>query len=111
LSTLRGELPSLLSDPSLAAQEQDFLSVVLTDAARPDEAMARLSARFPHVLVLAHEPSGAARSADSYAARVAGRSDLEVAGAFVTHVRGTDATPGELGLLGEAFEARRLVPS
>ncbi|MCW2601332.1 MAG: nuclease SbcCD, subunit [Frankiales bacterium] len=108
LSTLRGELAALLTDPALAGQEGDYLSVVLTDTARPDEAMARLSTRFPHVLVLAHEPAGAARSEGTYAARVAGRTDLEVAGAFVAHVRGTAPSVSELDLLGEAFGAHRL---
>lgn len=109
LSTLRGPLDALLTDQALAGQEQDYLSVVLTDVARPDEAMSRLSVRFPHVLVLAHEPAGAPRSSDSYATRVAGRSDLEIAGEFVAHVRGTVASESELALLGAAFEAPRLV--
>ncbi len=107
LSTLRGELATLLTDPALAAQEDDYLSVTLTDAARPEEAMTRLSARFPHVLVLAHEPEGVSRSQESYAARVAGRSDLEVAQGFVEHVRGTPPEKAELVLLAEAFEAVR----
>ncbi|MCW2498970.1 MAG: exonuclease SbcD [Frankiales bacterium] len=108
LSTLRGELSTLLTDPALAAQEQHWLSVVLTDTARPDAAMDRLSARFPHVLVLTHEPAGVSRSEQSYAARVSGRSDREIAGAFVAHVRGTPSSPAEQALLGEAFEAVRL---
>jgi len=108
LSTLRGELASLLADPALAAQEHDWLSVVLTDAARPDEAMSRLSARFPHVLVLAHEPAGVVRSSDSYATRVAGRTDLEIAGAFVEHVRGTAASASEITLMAQALENSRV---
>ncbi len=108
LSTLRGELGALLSDPTLADQEQDWLSVVLTDTARPEAAMDRLAVRFPHVLVLAHEPAGVGRSTDSYTARVSGRSDLEVATAFVEHVRGTAADAAERGLLADAFEAVRL---
>jgi exonuclease SbcD len=107
LSSLRGDLDDLLRDASLAGQEQDFLSVVLTDAARPDEAMARLSRRFPHVLVLTHEPAGVVRDDLAYAARVSGRSDLEIAHAFVEHVRGTPAAPSEISLLTEALEAVR----
>lgn len=109
LSSLRGELASLLTDQSLAAQEGDWLSVTLTDAARPEEAMTRLRTRFPHVLVLAHEPAGVARTAESYAARVVGRSDLDVASSFVAHVRGTEAGGDEGALLAEAFEAVRPV--
>jgi exonuclease SbcD len=108
LSTLRGELAMLLTDPALAPQEGDWLSVTLTDRARPDEAMARLHSRFPHVLVLTHDPEGVERSAETYAARVAGRTDLQVATSFVEHVRGTPAEPDEETLLSEALEAVRL---
>jgi exonuclease SbcD len=107
LSSLRGELAELLADPALAGQQQDWLSVTLTDTARPDEAMARLTARFPHVLVLTHEPAGLARSEESYAARVSGRSDLELSTAFVEHVRGTAAEEAERALLEEALVATR----
>jgi exonuclease SbcD len=109
LSTLRGELAQLLADPALAGQEDDWLSVTLTDAARPEDAMARLGTRFPHVLVLSHEPAGAARSEETYAARVTGRTDLEVSTAFVEHVRGTVADGAERLLLQEALEAVRPV--
>jgi exonuclease SbcD len=78
---------------------------VLTDAARPEEAMARLSVRFPHVLVLAHEPAGVAHEIGSYAATVSGRTDLEIAAAFVEHVRGTAPSDGERSLLVEALQA------
>jgi exonuclease SbcD len=107
LSTLRGELADLLADPALAGQEGDWLSVTLTDAARPDEAMARLAMRFPHVLVLAHEPQGVTRDEQTYAARVTGRSDLEVSTSFVEHVRGTVADDAERVLLEEALVAVR----
>jgi exonuclease SbcD len=107
LSTLRGELETLRTDPALAPQEEHYLSVTLTDAARPEDAMARLRSRFPHVLVLTHEPEGVTRTDESYTARVAGRSDLQVAAAYVEHVRGTPADEVELALLAEAFEAVR----
>ena len=105
LSSLRGNLDELLRSADLTAQEDDFLSVVLTDKARPDEAMARLSRRFPHVLVLSHEPDGVAHEMGSYAATVSGRTDLEIAGTFVEHVRGTAASDGETALLVEALQA------
>jgi DNA repair protein SbcD/Mre11 len=108
LSTMRGELATLLTDPALVAQEQDWLSVTLTDRARPEEAMSRLHTRFPHVLVLAHEPEGVERSTETYAARVSGRTDLQVATAFVEHVRGTPADPAEEALLAEALEGVRV---
>ncbi|MCW2777562.1 MAG: putative exonuclease [Frankiales bacterium] len=108
LSVLRGPLPELLTSRAHDAVEDDWLSVVLTDPVRPDDAMARLSVRFPHVLVLAHEPEGAGRDDRTYGARVAGRSDLEVATGFVEHVRGGAPDDAETGLLAAALEAGRL---
>jgi len=107
LSVLRGELATLLRDPALADREGDYLSVTLTDAARPEDAMARLQARFPHTLVLAFEPEGVERSEETYAARVRQRSDTEIAEAFVSHVRGTEPDAAEQALLAEAFAAVR----
>ena len=108
LSTLRGTLPDLLASRAHDHVEQNWLSVVLTDAVRPDAAMARLSLRFPHVLVLAHEPEGAVRDDRTYGARVRGRSDLEVAVGFVEHVRGGAADDAEQALLAAALDAARL---
>ena len=107
LSSVRSSLDDLLSSAAHTDLEQDWLSVVLTDAARPDAAMERLSARFPHVLVLGFEPEGAAAREGTYASQVSGRTDLEVAGGFVRHVRGTACTAGETALLSAAFEAVR----
>ncbi len=115
LSALRGRLTDLLVDPSLAPQEPDWLSVVLTDPVLPEDAMNRLRVRFPHVLVLSLEPEGAVADERSYGARLAGRDDLEVLGEFVRHVRcgGTTSEEGapddgERELLQQALEAGRL---
>jgi exonuclease SbcD len=112
LSSVRGELAALLTDPSLAAHEGAYLSVVLTDAVRPEDPMARLRSRFPHVLVLDWQPQGAVSDERAYGARVAGRDDLEVVSAFVRHVRGgapeAEASEQDRALLSQALEAGRL---
>ena len=115
LSTLRGALDDLLRAPAHAALEPDWLSVVLTDQVRPEDAMTRLRTRFPHVLVLDWQPEGAAADQRSYAARTAGRDDLDVAVEFVRHVRGAGsasdagaADEHERDLLRSALEAGRL---
>jgi DNA repair protein SbcD/Mre11 len=99
LSTLRGTLPDLLRSAEHAAVEGHFLSVVLTDPARPDDAMMRLRRRFPHVLVLDWQPEGGLEDDRTYRARVRGRSDAEVTEGFVAHVRRTVATEAERALL------------
>jgi exonuclease SbcD len=103
LTVLTGELEELLADAALAPVEQHFVSARLTDPVRPVDPMRRLQARFPHCVHL--EWTGGAEAADgrSYQQRLAGRSDLEVAGEFVRHVRGQDAGAVERELLGRAL--------
>jgi exonuclease SbcD len=108
LSTLRGSLADLLASPSYEDRAGDWLQVTLTDASRPDEAMARLTARFPHILVLRHEPEGAVFDERTYTARVAGRTPLQIGTSFAEHVRGSALDDDEAALLAQAFEADRL---
>lgn len=108
LATLRGTLAELLADPAHAERENDFVAATITDAVRPEAPMERLRARFLHALTLAFEPQGVAADERSYAERVRGRSDLDLALDFVTLVRGAAAEAAEAVLLGEAFESVRI---
>ncbi|MFH9226208.1 exonuclease SbcCD subunit D [Streptomyces lydicus] len=88
LARIRGPLERLLDDPALARYEESWVEATLTDAARPHEPMARLVKRYPHILSLVFDPDeGPARSLASYAQRLRGRSDQEIAEDFVEHVR------------------------
>jgi DNA repair protein SbcD/Mre11 len=107
LSLLRGRLAELLGSPVYTQYEQDFVSVTLTDASRPEGPMDALRTRFPHVLVLAFEPPSQGPDAQSYKARVAGRDDQAIAEEFIQHVRNAPVTDGERRLLADAFEAVR----
>jgi exonuclease SbcD len=107
LSVLRGTLPDLLTSPAHAGHEDDFVSVVLTGASRPEGAMEQLRRRFPHVLVLTFEPDGTEGDGGTYRSRVKGRDDLAVAAEFVRHVRSSAVTDGERDLLVAAFDAAR----
>jgi len=103
LGVLRGELETLLEDPTLARLEDHWLQVTLTDAARPSDPMERLRTRFPHALSLQFAPSGA-REDDIRSRAVAGRSDHQVALDFVAEVRGSVADDAEAALLLEACD-------
>ena len=107
LSVLRGRLADLLGSAAYSRYEDHFVSVTLTDPARPEGPMDALRTRFPHVLVLSFEPDCAAPDARCYRARVAGRDDRAIAEEFVQHVRNAPATDGERQLLADAFEAVR----
>ncbi|MGR3937674.1 exonuclease SbcCD subunit D [Streptomyces sp. BRA346] len=109
LARLRGRLEDLLADPDLARHETAWVEATLTDPVRPYEPMARLAVRFPHVLSLVFDPE---RPPDdplaSYAQRLRGRTDREIAEDFVAHVRGgRGPDAGESVLLGDALESVR----
>ncbi len=109
LARLRGPLERLLEDPELTRHEQSWVQATLTDPGRPAEPMERLRRRFPHTLHLLFEPDDSdADTPHSYAARVRGRTDLEIAAGFVRHVRpGGEPDAAELSWLREGFEATR----
>ncbi|MCP9963388.1 exonuclease SbcCD subunit D [Streptomyces somaliensis] len=90
LARLRGRLDDLLADPALDHHEDAWVEAVLTDPVRPAEPMARLARRFPHTLSLVFDPERSDTADDllSYARRLRGRTDQQIAEDFVTHVRG-----------------------
>jgi DNA repair protein SbcD/Mre11 len=106
IARVRSTIDDLLSADRWAGYTEHYLQVTLTDADRPREAMARLRTRFPQTLVLAFEPDVAADDEPSYAARLRGKSDLEVATDFVTHVR-SKPDADESALLACALESVR----
>ncbi|MFC8831254.1 exonuclease SbcCD subunit D [Streptomyces sp. NPDC057137] len=89
LARVRGALADLLDDPALTRHEHAWIEATLTDPVRPAEPMARLAERFPHTLSLVFDPDrGDEDLVASYAQRLEGRSDQEIAEDFVVHVRG-----------------------
>ncbi|MET9717978.1 exonuclease SbcCD subunit D [Streptomyces rochei] len=108
LARLRGTLDELLADPELTAHEEAWVEATLTDQVRPADPMARITDRFPHTLSLAFDPERAPDDpAVSYARRLAGRSDQQIAEDFVTHVRGAGPDDDERTVLRDAFDAVR----
>jgi exonuclease SbcD len=108
LARLRGTLDDLLGDPALDRHTGSWIEATLTDPFRPYEPMAALAKRFPHILSLAFDPedAGAGRTA-TYAQRLRGRGDREIAEDFVAHVRGSAADDRERAVLQRAFDAVR----
>lgn len=110
LARLRGTLEELMEDPAHARHEEAWVEATLTDAARPHGAMAALASRFPHIVSLVFAPQRAEGDDHaSYASRLRGRTDQQIAEDFVGHVRtGRSADARERQILGEALEAARL---
>ncbi|WP_328316222.1 exonuclease SbcCD subunit D [Streptomyces sp. NBC_00388] len=110
LARIRGRLDALLDDPALDRHEESWVEVTLTDPVRPAEPMARLSARFPHTLSLVFEPDRSTGDAPaSYARRLEGRTDQQIAEDFVAHVRGgAGPDAAERGVLSCAIDDVRV---
>lgn len=110
LARLRGTLAELLEDPALDRHTDAWVEATLTDAARPHDPMARLEKRFPHTVSLVFAPEREeAEDARSYAVRLKGRTERQIAEDFVGHVRpGRAAAPEERRMLGRALEAVRV---
>ncbi|MGW6600452.1 exonuclease SbcCD subunit D [Streptomyces sp. NPDC055036] len=110
LARIRGTLDELLDDPRFARHESSWVEATLTDPVRPAEPMARLAERFPYTLSLVFDPErGDDDPLSSYARRLEGRTDQQIAEDFIAHVRG-GAGPDEpeRGVLRAAFEDVRV---
>ncbi|MFI8965909.1 exonuclease SbcCD subunit D [Streptomyces sp. NPDC053493] len=110
LARIRGRLDDLLADPALARHEDAWVEATLTDPARPADPMARLTERFPHTLHLVFDPERTDGDPDvSYASRLRGRGDRQIAEDFVAHVRGgTGPDHAERAVLHGAFDDVRI---
>lgn len=108
LSVLTGTIDELLSDASLAPFESDWVCAVVTDQARPSNAHNRLLERFPHNVEVKYAPAVVHDSGtDTYAQKIAGKSDLEVIDTFLETVRnGEGTTEAEADLLRVAIGER-----
>ncbi|MBU5947428.1 exonuclease SbcCD subunit D [Streptomyces sp. PAM3C] len=108
LARIRGTLEDLLADPALVPHEEAWVEATLTDPVRPADPMARLAERFPHTLALVFDPDRPPDDPDvSYARRLAGRDDQQIAEDFVAHVRGAGPDARERTVLRDAFDAVR----
>ncbi|HLS73125.1 MAG TPA: exonuclease SbcCD subunit D C-terminal domain-containing protein [Actinomycetaceae bacterium] len=103
LSEATGTLAELLS-PAFAAQADDWIRVTVTDTARPRELFAQVKARFPHALVVQHQPAGELPGQRATAVTTA-LDPLEVAADFVHDVTGAGPTAAEADVLRRAYEA------
>ncbi|MGH2842176.1 MAG: exonuclease SbcCD subunit D, partial [Solirubrobacteraceae bacterium] len=109
LVVLTDELERVLSSENLERFRDHWVSAVLTDRVRPADAMRRLQERFPWCASVEHRPAGVKPDhPGSYAVRVRGKSDDQLLGAFLEHVRnGIGPTPAEADMFREVVDGHR----
>ncbi|MFD5102382.1 exonuclease SbcCD subunit D [Streptomyces albidochromogenes] len=110
VARIRGRLEELVEDPALERHTESWIEATLTDPVRPTEPMARLCARFPHTISLVFDPERAPEDPEaSYAQRLKGRDDQQIAEDFVAHVRGgSGPDERERTVLSAAFDDVRV---
>jgi exonuclease SbcD len=103
LVVLTGELDDLVDSPAYAQHENDWVDAILTDRARPMDAMRRLQDRFPFCAHLDYRPAVTSeRSTESYRQRVEQKTDDQIVAGFLELVRnGVGPTAVEAALIHE----------
>lgn len=107
LAALRGTFDALLSGREHAHAEHCWVQATVTDPVLPRDAMARLRRRFPHAVVLLHEPPVTGPAERSYRERTRGLDDLELVTRFLTEMTGTPPTAVERRDLVRALDGVR----
>jgi len=100
MAVLTGTLAELLA---LDGYTEHWLSVTLTDRARPDRPIDRLRARFPQLLHVEFAPAGQLPAGPSALLPAAERNPRELAADFLSHVTGVPPAPDELDLFAQAY--------
>ena len=105
LTVLTGDLEDLLASAENSEFAEDWISAILTDRVRPMDAMRRLQSRFSHAAALEHRPKVVADpGAQSYATRIATRTDHEIVDGFLELVRnGVGASDAERAIIAAAI--------
>lgn len=103
LSVLEGTLDELCTSDDVDYAAGHYVSAVLTDAARPVDAMRRLQQRFPFAVHLEWKQPESVGSG-RYRDKVVGRSDRDIVTSFLTDVRSAPSA-AESALLDRAVEA------
>jgi len=101
MAVLTGTLAELLA---VDGYTEHWLSVTLTDRARPDRPIDRLRARFPQLLHVEFAPAGLAPAYPSAQLPVTERNPRELAADFIAHVTGLPAAADELELFAQAYD-------
>ncbi|WP_010525741.1 exonuclease SbcCD subunit D [Nesterenkonia sp. F] len=108
LARLEGTIDEILDEDTVAAHAESFVQITLTDEIRPERAHQRVQQAYPHLATFTHRPPQRPEEPPTYSAAVeAARTEPEVVGAFLAHVRGRGASEEERGLIDEALAAVR----
>ena len=97
LAAIRGPFDDLLTSRAHTHAEACWVQATVTDAVLPRDVMARLRQRFPHAVVLLHEPERRHAEGWSYRDRTRSLDDLGLVTRFVEELGGAPPAADEHG--------------
>ncbi len=107
MAVLTGSLADVLSATNQATHSDDWLKIVITDAARPANLQQRLTAAYPHAISIVHQPAVIDITVGGFVTAATLTDPMAISGVFVQDVTNTKATNDEIVVLREAYEAVR----
>lgn len=108
MAVLTGHLDEIL-DPAMVRDHcEDWVRVIVTDPARPDQLNQRVRDSYPHALAILHEPPPLEHIAADLPAAVATRDPVQLSAAFVADVTNAPPTPDETEMLRDVYETVRV---
>ncbi len=105
MAVLVGAFDDLLDPDRHVGLTQAWAQLTVTDPARPEQMVPRLRERFPHALVVRHQPASGPLLTSGGGSGVEALDPLEVVESFVQYVTGADASPDELRVFASAYES------
>jgi exonuclease SbcD len=107
VARLKGGIDDLLAPGAYQDERDAWVDIVLTDDTMPLDAMRRCQAKFPHAVTLTHRPANVTeKTGETYAERVAGKSDTQIVHEFLEFVRNGDGpSEQEESLIADALAA------
>ena len=105
MANLRGLMAELLDPQEFVEAVDAWVSVTVIDDRRPTQMWPRIQQRFPHALLVRHEPAGGIRSASGGSVRE--QKPSEVAGEFVQYVTNGEIRPDEARAFDDAVQTVR----
>jgi len=107
VARLSGSIDDLLAPGAYQDERDAWVDITLTDDTMPLDAMRRCQAKFPHAVTLTHRPANVAeKTGETYAERVAGKSDTQIVHEFLEFVRNGDGpSEQEESLIADALAA------
>jgi exonuclease SbcD len=108
MAVLTGPFAEILDPRQVSDHSDDWVRIILTDPARPDQLNQRIRDVYPHALSILHQPPALDPIAAELPASVQRLDPVALSEAFISEVTNAPATDSESQLLRDVYETVRV---